>query len=173
VLRCADDTPTTSLPPGARALKSPLPAGASRIPAELDRHLAAHATEEIVSTVAFVERGGELVSPQAVAGLRSLRGPLDAKIAGLEPSSRLRRRLEVFAAYFDEVPGGTGPMAAPHREITFALLYFLKGFDRIPDSMPEIGLLDDAIVVQIVLDRQSTALRAHWSRRQQPWPAGL
>lgn len=165
--------PSPPLPKAPRALKSSLPAGASRIPVELDRHLASHATEEIVSTVAFVERGGDLVSAQAITGLRSLRGPLDAKIAGLERTSRLRRRLEIFAWYFDEVPGGTGPLAAPHREITFALLYFLKGFDRIPDAMPEIGLLDDAIVVQIVFERHVTALRGHWTRRQRPWPEGL
>lgn len=126
-----------------------------------------------MSTVAFVERGGDLVTPQAVAGLRTLRAPLDAKIAGLEPNSRLRRRLEVFTAYFDEVPGGTGPLAAPHREIAFALLYFLKGFDRIPDTVPEVGLLDDAIVAQIVFERHLTALKAHWARQKRAWPGGL
>ena len=55
------------------------------------------------------------------------------------------------------------------RESAFALLYFLKGFDRIPDSVPEIGLLDDALVVQVVFQRHEAALRAHWLRRRRPW----
>ncbi len=145
----------------------------SRIPSELDRHLSAPSAGEIVSTAAYVERGGELVTPQAVAGLRSLRAALQKKIAGVEMESRLRRRLEVLAQYFDENAGGVGPANLPHREITFALLYFLKGFDRIPDSVPEVGLLDDALIVQDVLERHATALKGHWTRHQRTWPEAL
>jgi uncharacterized membrane protein YkvA (DUF1232 family) len=145
----------------------------SRIPTELDRHLASPAAGEIVSTSAYVERGGELVTPQAVAGLRSLRAALQKKIAGVETGSRLRRRLDVLAQYFDETAGGVGPANLPHREVTFALLYFLKGFDRIPDSVPEVGLLDDALIVQDVLERHTTALKGHWTRHQRTWPEEL
>jgi uncharacterized membrane protein YkvA (DUF1232 family) len=36
-------------------------------------------------------------------------------------------------------------------EAAFALLYFQRATDLIPDSIPGMGLLDDAIVVRIVL----------------------
>lgn len=67
------------------------------------------------------------------------------------------------------VDGTNGTPA--HREAAFALLYFLKGFDRVPDTLPEIGLLDDAMIVQIVLQRHAATLRA--LRRRRAWPAEL
>lgn len=151
---------------------SPTPA-ARRIPADLDRHLAAHGAGEITSTSVYLDRGGDLVTADAVAGLRALRDPLRRKIRGLELGSRLRRRLEILAAYFEEARPRSGAGDTGFREVTFALLYFLKGFDRIPDSVPEIGLLDDAIVVQIVFERHVTALKAHWARQKRAWTAGL
>lgn len=161
-------------PSAAAVLDRPsAPAAGARIPAELDRHLAMAVDDAIVGTAEYVERGGELVTPVAVAGLRSLRGPLQAKLAGLEAGSRLRRRLELLAQYFDEAPVGTGPAAVAHREAAFALLYFLKGFDRIPDSVPEVGLVDDAMVIQVVLDRHATTFQGHWRRRGRTWPAEI
>lgn len=39
------------------------------------------------------------------------------------------------------------------RKITFALQYFVEGENEIPDNIPEIGLLDDAVVVRWVVDQ--------------------
>ncbi|MFM1748100.1 MAG: hypothetical protein RLZZ188_1766 [Verrucomicrobiota bacterium] len=146
---------------------------ATRIPAELDLHLAAHGSGEITSTSAYLDRGGELVDAAAIAGLRSLQAPLAAKIRGLELNSRLRRRLEILAAYFNEARPRTGAGDVAYREVTFALLYFLKGFDRIPDTVPEVGLLDDAMIAQFVFERHSASLRAHALRRGRAWPVDL
>jgi uncharacterized membrane protein YkvA (DUF1232 family) len=96
-----------------------------------------------------------------------------AKIAGLESGSRLRRRFEVLARFLDEWSEEDGAPTVAVREAAFALLYFSTGFDRIPDSIPEIDLLDDALIVQTVLQRHATALRAHWLRRGRAWPAEL
>lgn len=145
----------------------------SRIPPELDRHLATAAAGEHLSTAAYVERGAELVNPQALSALRSLRPALAGKIAGIEEGSRLRRRLDVMSRYFDEASEGNTAPSLPLREVTFALLYLLNGADRIPDSVPEVGLLDDALVVQTVLDRHSTALKGHWLRHQRAWDEDL
>ena len=60
-----------------------------------------------------------------------------------------------------------------HRDAAFALLYFLKGFDRVPDSVPEVGLLDDALIIQTVVQRHMARLRAHWRRHHRTWPAEL
>ena len=143
------------------------------IPSELDRHLATHAADDITSTSVYVERGGRLVSPQAFAGLRRLRRPLRDKIEALEPGTRLRQRLELLATYVDECATERATLSPAVRDSTFALLYFLKGFDRIPDTLPEIGLLDDALIVQVVVQRHAAALRAHAQRWGRRLPADL
>ena len=38
-------------------------------------------------------------------------------------------------------------------EIGFAAGYLLKGFDLIPDHLPEMGLADDALMLQRVIER--------------------
>ena len=78
--------------------------------------------------------------------------------------------LQLLALYLDESAAERTTLTPALREAAFALLYFLKGFDRIPDTVPEIGLLDDALIVQCVLDRHAAALRAHWLRRNRQWP---
>jgi len=45
------------------------------------------------------------------------------------------------------------PASEAAGEAAFALLYFQRTTDLIPDSMPGIGLLDDAVIAGIVLRR--------------------
>lgn len=145
-------------------------AKASSIPVALDRHLSANSRDDVPGVAAYVERGAALVTPEAIVALQRLRQPLRRKIAALPETGHLRLRLELLATYFDEA-GADGHRGTPaHCDATFALLYFLKGFDRIPDSVPEVGLLDDALIVQCVLQRNTTTLRAHWLRRRRTWP---
>jgi uncharacterized membrane protein YkvA (DUF1232 family) len=47
-------------------------------------------------------------------------------------------------------------------EIGFAAAYFLKRFDLIPDHLPEIGLADDALILQRVIERNQSELSAVW-----------
>lgn len=143
------------------------------LPEVLNRHLSASSAGAISSVAAYIDRGAALIDSGALHAFQRLRLPLLAKIEQLDESAHLRHRLELLATYVDEAcaDGFTG--APAHREATFALLYFLKGFDRIPDTVPEIGLLDDAMVVQIVLQRHAATLRAHWLRRGRGWPAEL
>ncbi len=140
------------------------------LPSDLDRYLASHSAGEIPGTADYVERGGALVTSRSLTGLRTLRGPLLAKISGLERGALLRQRLELLGLFLDECAAERATLTPAIRESAFALLYFLKGFDRIPDTVPEIGLLDDALVVDAVLERNAAALRAHWLRRQRLWP---
>lgn len=149
-----------------------MPTKSITIPEPLSQYLSANKSDELPSIAAYVDRGAELVSGEALLALRGLRAPLRAKIATLGESELLRRRLELLAAYFDET--SQGPVESPvQRDVAFALFYFLKGFDRIPDTVPDIGLLDDALVVQTVLQRHSIALRAHWLRNRRVWPQDL
>jgi uncharacterized membrane protein YkvA (DUF1232 family) len=145
----------------------------SRLPSALDRHLATPAAGEIIGIPDYVEKGGELITPPALKGLLGLWTSLQRKVARVEEGSRLRRRLDALARFVEEAQEGPGSSGPALREAAFALLYFLKGFDRIPDAVPEVGLVDDAMVVQAVLDRHTPALRAHWLRHQRAWPEEL
>lgn len=127
-----------------------------------------------LSMADYVARGGTLVTADAIKQLRLLDGALRKKIASIPDSERLVRRLNVLAEFFrDQAVIPARAFSDSAREITFALLYFLKGFDQIPDHLPEIGYVDDAWVVAHVLERNEPALRQHWLRRQRTWPENL
>jgi uncharacterized membrane protein YkvA (DUF1232 family) len=134
------------------------------IPEALQNHLSTNSSADVPSLARYVDQGAALVTTEAIAALRGLHAPLEAKIAAVADSAVLRQRLELLTSYFmatSEAPTD----ASTQREVAFALLYFLKGFDRIPDSVPEVGLLDDAMIVQTVLQRHETVLEAHAMRQ--------
>jgi uncharacterized membrane protein YkvA (DUF1232 family) len=56
-------------------------------------------------------------------------------------------------------------------EAAFALLYFQRATDLIPDSIPGMGLLDDAMIVRIVLGRHEHAFKFGQHGYQLSWPA--
>ncbi len=143
------------------------------VPTVLDRYLSTNAPGDIASVAAYIDHGATLVDATAVHALQGLRLPLHAKIAQLEESAHLRRRLELLATFFEEASRDGSAGTPAHREAAFALLYFLKGYDRIPDTVPEVGLLDDALIVQIVLQRHATTLRVHWLQRRRVWSSEL
>lgn len=75
----------------------------------------------------------------------------------------------MLSLYFEEAANPSA-VTPPCRDVAFALIYFIKGYDRVPDSLPEIGLLDDAIIADTVIEWHKTPLRAHWRQRGRPWP---
>ena len=123
----------------------PMNPTASTIPDALQKHLSTNTGEDVPSLAQYVDQGAALVTPEAIEALRGLRAPLHAKIGGIADSAVLRQRLDLLTNYFLATSYSTTD-ASTQREVTFALLYFLKGFDRIPDSVPEVGLLDDAMI---------------------------
>jgi uncharacterized membrane protein YkvA (DUF1232 family) len=137
----------------------PMNPTASSIPDALQKHLSTNSSEDVPSLAQYVDQGAALVNAEAIEALRALRAPLQAKTAAVEGSAVLRQRLELLTHYFLATSYATTD-AATQREVAFALLYFLKGFDRIPDSVPEVGLLDDAMIVQTVMQRNETVLEA-------------
>jgi uncharacterized membrane protein YkvA (DUF1232 family) len=56
-------------------------------------------------------------------------------------------------------------------EAAFALLYFQRASDLIPDSIPGMGLLDDAMIVRIVLGRHEQAFKISPHGDKLSWPA--
>lgn len=141
------------------------------LPADLEHHLSTATPLGIRTISAYIERGAELVTPGALAELLRSRDQLYARIADLSESPHLRRLLHQLACYFEEACRDGHFGTRPHREVAFALLYFLKGADRIPDTLPRIGLLDDVVVAQIVHAANETTLRAHWLRHRRTWAA--
>jgi uncharacterized membrane protein YkvA (DUF1232 family) len=63
------------------------------------------------------------------------------------------------------------PAADMVGEAAFALLYFKRATDLIPDSIPGMGLLDDAMIVRIVLGRHEQAFKSSSHARELSWPA--
>lgn len=59
----------------------------------------------------------------------------------------------------DEVRGCTDPLPPHLAEAGVAAAYLLKGMDLIPDSIPEIGLTDDARLIARVFDRNPELLK--------------
>lgn len=137
----------------------------TRLPAALERHLVSSRRAGLAGVGRFIEQGAELVSAEALAMLREQRLSLQLRIAALGESERLRGRLELLAAVFDEAAAGAPIDPHALREIAFALLYFMRHADRIPDTVPQIGLLDDAVIAQFVLQRQAAAVGV-WARRR-------
>ena len=120
------------------------------------------------SPTTYVVNGADAVTPADLAGLRQLLPQVRKKAGQITDSTRFRQRLELLVRYFKETAAsGSTP---ERREIAFALYYFLKGYDLIPDSIPEIGLLDDALLVETVYHRNQLALRSHWAAQGRPWP---
>ena len=142
------------------------------IPETLNRYLTT--AEENASPISlYTEEGGKLVTTEAMAFLRKLMIPLCNKIQTVKDSDLFRRRLELFVLYFDEAVDPRNDSDSARREVAFALLYFLKGYDRIVDSISEIGLLDDAMVVDSVLERHKTTIRAFCINSGRDWPDDL
>jgi uncharacterized membrane protein YkvA (DUF1232 family) len=133
------------------------------IPLELDTYLRT-ATKDALGTspTSYLERGAQLVTPSALGALRGLLPELRTKASAITDSARLRRRLETMIAFFDETADAEFTDVEARREIGFVLFYFLKGYDLIPDAIPHIGLMDDALLVEAVLGRHQESIRAHW-----------
>jgi uncharacterized membrane protein YkvA (DUF1232 family) len=57
----------------------------------------------------------------------------------------------------------------PVGEAAFALLYFQRTADLIPDSIPGMGLLDDAMLVSMVLRRYQQSFKESLHSYMVPW----
>jgi uncharacterized membrane protein YkvA (DUF1232 family) len=97
-----------------------------------------------------------LVEPKRQRELEEKFNKLPAKLTKLV--NQVKLLYELVRAYVDgsyrEVPWASIAMAVA------ATLYFLSPLDLIPDVIPVIGLLDDALVVRFTLSAIQSDLRA-------------
>lgn len=119
----------------------------------------------------YITQGAVLVGKDDLAGLLSLLPRIRKKTRAITESDRLRRRLDLLALFFEETE--SDGMTHERREIAFVLFYFLKGYDMIPDSIPQIGLLDDALLIDTALNRNLAGLRAQWAAANRTFPDDL
>jgi uncharacterized membrane protein YkvA (DUF1232 family) len=71
----------------------------------------------------------------------------------------------------DEVTGpNLDPISQTVSEAAFALLYFQTATDLIPDPIPGMGLLDDAMIVSLVLRRHEDAFKHSSHAYKLHWP---
>ncbi len=85
-------------------------------------------------------------------------------------------KLEAFAAMVEDK--SWAPPQAVHRRVLTALAYFTNPQDLIPDPVPGLGYLDDAIMIELVAQDLKHELRGHRqfqrfrdSGVQRPWTA--
>ena len=85
----------------------------------------------------------------------------------------LSDQLEFLSLFVEEQVAGLNPDldTDPVAEAAFALLYFQHAADLIPDSIPGMGLLDDAIIVGLVLRRHDHAFKHSSHAYKLHWPA--
>jgi uncharacterized membrane protein YkvA (DUF1232 family) len=84
----------------------------------------------------------------------------------------LSDQLQFLSRVFkDEVTGSNrDPISQTVSEAAFALLYFQTATDLIPDSIPDMGLLDDAIIASLVLRRHEDAFKRSSHAYKLHWP---
>ena len=125
-------------------------------------------TSEISS---FIERQARAVSireiNRLIVDLPALRERF-AKIP-METYPHLADQLRLLTLVVEEqvVRDPAGQMVG---EAAFALLYFQRATDLIPDSIPGMGLLDDAMIVRIVLGRHQQAFKFIPHGYKLSWP---
>jgi uncharacterized membrane protein YkvA (DUF1232 family) len=104
----------------------------------------------------YVERGAACVGEGDLTRLPRLLPQLRQK-AALIDSKHLRQRIEILVQCATRV-ARTDDESAARRESAFALFYLLKGYDLVPDSIPEVGFLDDMQIVDAVFRRHARLL---------------
>lgn len=136
--------------------------------AALSRYLSQSLSAGNPGPSGYLTAGLAHLEPSDVAGLEELLPQVLVKANGLAGAAQLRRRVGILTKFFEETRRqGNTP---PRREVAFALFYFLKGYDLIPDSVPEVGLLDDALLIDTVFGRNEHELRSHWAANGRGWP---
>ena len=107
---------------------------------------------------------------QFIAGLPALRKRV-AKIP-VHTYPYLSEQLEFLCLFVEErfVQRSLELPEEPVTEAACAVLYFQRQMDLIPDSIPDIGLLDDAVIVGLVLQRQEDAFEQSLHSNMLCWP---
>ena len=121
----------------------------------------------------YIENGATRLTPRAVQQLVSDLPELRDEFAKMRASAfpETERQLWFLAAIVEGVWTDTY-RDMPYRaalEAAFAVSYFHRAVDLIPDSLEVIGLTDDAAVVQTVLARNARVYEKFAAATQLNW----
>jgi hypothetical protein len=120
-------------------------------------------TEQAVSLDEYINHLREGFTAEELRKLRRHLPALRAKgeAARAEGHQELVSGVEVLAAVLESAAVETcaDPLPVPLAEAGAAAAYLLKGIDLIPDTLPRIGLSDDAWIVARVLARNPGLLK--------------
>jgi len=95
---------------------------------------------------------------EVVAGARKL---LD-DISGSKPSEFIRSRLALVGTMIDMlVDEGWGMQEVGRKRVLTALAYLVQSDDLIPDTIPGVGFLDDAIMIELLARELKPELDAY------------
>lgn len=120
--------------------------------------------EKAVSLDEYISSQRESIERSDLLGLRKLIPALQEKslLAQASGYPDLIKGVEVLTDLLlsEEVEASGDPLPTHLAEAGVAARYLLKGIDLIPDSLPKIGLADDAWVVARVFQRNPELLKA-------------
>ena len=118
----------------------------------------------------YIERQRQGVNSQDLRVLGTFTGRLLGKLkesnAGEHPELRDAVYTIVQVLESNSAQLATNPLPTWLAEVGFAAAYLLKRFDLIPDHVAEIGLVDDALVLQRVIERNRTALNRSFTEEE-------
>jgi hypothetical protein len=127
-----------------------------------------YVSKEGIDLERFVEQGGRLLGRDEADVLSGGLPDLTAKIVELRADHPLlAKQLEFLSGFFSVPP--VGPAKVVRDETAFALLYAAKDMDLMPDNMPGVGYLDDAAVVEVVLNRHEKVFALHCASLGLDW----
>lgn len=121
----------------------------------------------------FIETGTRRLTPRTVHDLLPEIPEIRARIETAEAPGfpKLKTQLQ-FLAEVVEALGNHRDHDLPYTaslEAVFALTYFARDVDLIPDFLTDIGLTDDAAVAATVLQRHAQAFAEFAGRRGLDW----
>lgn len=124
--------------------------------------------------IALITRGASRLTPESVQQLVSDLPELHERFGRLTEAGHpdVERQLRFLAKVVDLVwtDQYRGMPYGAALEAAFAVSYFVREGDLIPDTLGAIGLIDDIAVLQTVLLRNAAAFRAFCAATKLPWP---
>jgi uncharacterized membrane protein YkvA (DUF1232 family) len=132
--------------------------------------------EKTSDLVAFVKNGASHIILSDFSKLAARLPEIRKEIAHIRKTSEiphLADHLDFLAEVVADFVAGRFPglPCVAAAEVTFALQYFIREVDIIPDFVPDVGLVDDATVALIALQDHEKWLRKHPSAGKVDWKA--
>jgi uncharacterized membrane protein YkvA (DUF1232 family) len=114
----------------------------------------------------IIEDGAQHVNSTDLRVLENFSGRLLDKLkesnSDMYPGLREAVQVIVWVLGSPAAQQAKDPLPRWLAETGFAAAYFLKRFDLIPDHLPEIGLADDTLILQRVIERNQSELTVVW-----------